>query len=57
MGINGDYPIRPLDSRIDRTDRNTDGIVTVVTHDRQVKLLCMRIISFLDLFDPASPDS
>ncbi len=57
MGINVHDAVRPLDTCVDRTDRDTNGIFTVVTDDGKGKFFDMRIMSLFHFLDPTSPHS
>jgi hypothetical protein len=53
--IDIDDPIRAFNSGIDRAYSHTDRIFTIIAHDRKGIFSHVRIMPFLDLFDPGSP--
>ncbi len=57
MGINVHDAVRALDASVDRADRDTDGIFTVITDDGKGKFFGMRIMPFFNFLNPAPPHS
>jgi hypothetical protein len=55
MGIDVDNAICPLDTCVDRANRDTNGIFTVVADDGKGKLLSVRIVPFFHFLNPTSP--